>query len=502
MKKTIFLITILAIFLLPAFVFAAEGDCGYEGGISGQFISSTKSSSVFKYQEVIFITGKPVVLAGTLTVKKKTSNNTESDTYTYSLSDSNKDTLARTVTLVNQITNQGNKTAKTTSLDSKYYEVILLNGKTYTLSNYSFTKSSIVDTRPGASYFAGNIQAVKTYTLNGSPNVTITLKLNGNNNTMNQFSGYTQYWSSGEVQINNYDINYEDTSNTANPIIWNGNAKVKLSSTSTTDLKYVQNYPDEISFLGDYIESKSAVSKLIYETNMPEFDKDGLPTDRIITKRGSFQLRTFPIQESLAAQDLSSIRGHWAADDINRLYSLGIYDDDPSIFIPDQYMARAEFAKALSKAVNITDTNTTTTKTKTKTVSPYLDVPVNDPYFNYIQQLTSKGVLTGFSDGNFHPYDTITRAQAVQAFVQALGLEGVVKDQYPVTIFKDNDEIPTWAIQSVEAAYKIGLIQGDSGYFRPNDNLTKAEAAVLLNRLIDYMRTEMAKSYSDEILNY
>lgn len=501
MKRIIlFLLMVFVVLVTPVFTYAAEGGSGYEGGISGQILSSTKTSSVYKYQEVVFITGRPVILNGTLTIKKKISKSTEADTYNYSLSDANKNTLNRAVTLSTQITNNGDEITKATSISGKYSEIIVINGKTYTLSNYSLTKSSVVDTKPGVSYFAGNIYAVKTYTVSDSPNVIITLKLNDNNNKMNQFSGYDQNWSSGEVQVNNYDIRYEGTSSNG-PVIWNGNAKVKLSSTSTTDLKYVQNYPDEISFGGDYIKSQSAVGKLTYETNMPEFDKDGLPTDRIVTKKGSFQLNTFPTQESLVAQDLSAIRGHWAVDDINKLYSLKIYDDDPSIFIPDQYMSRAEFAKALSKAANIIDISTTK-KTKSKIVSPYEDVPVNDPYFTYIQQLTLKKVLSGFSDGNFHPYDTITRAQAVEAFIKVLGLEEVAKDKYPVTIFKDNDDIPTWSLRSIAAAYKIGIIKGDGGYFRPNQNITKAEAAALLNRLIDYMRKDMAKSYSDKILNY
>lgn len=500
MKRILILIVIIfAALLVPNFTFAAEGDCGYEGGISGQILTSTKTNTDFQYQEVVFITGKPVVLKGKLSIKKKIAKDTETNTYTYDLSDVNKNSLKRTVTLLTQITTQGEKVTKATSISGKYTETIVLDGKTYTLSNYNLAKSSVADTRPGVNYFAGNIQAIKTYTLSGSPNITITLKLNNNNNK-NQFSGYSQNWSSGEVQINNYSIRYESIT-TDGSVVWNGNAKIKLSSTATTDLKYVHNYPDEISFGGDYIQSWSSVSKLTYETNMPEFDKDGLPTDRIVTKKGKFQLNAFPTQKSLVVHDLSSIRGHWAAEDITKLYSLGIYDEDPDILIPDQYMSRAEFAKALSKTANITDVSTTK-NIKTKVVSPYEDVPVSDPYFTYIKLLTSKGVLKGFDDGNFHPYDTITREQAVAAFINVLGLEEVVKDKYPVTIFKDNDEIPTWSIRSIAAADKIGIIKGDSGYFRPNANIKKAEAAALIIRLIDYMRKDMAKSYSDKILNY
>lgn len=50
--------------------------------------------------------------------------------------------------------------------------------------------------------------------------------------------------------------------------------------------------------------------------------------------------------------------------------------------------------------------------------------------------------------------------------------------------YKDEAQIPAWAKAAVDAAAEKGLMKGDDdGNFRPNDPVTRAELAVVLNRL-------------------
>lgn len=52
------------------------------------------------------------------------------------------------------------------------------------------------------------------------------------------------------------------------------------------------------------------------------------------------------------------------------------------------------------------------------------------------------------------------------------------------TKFKDDADIPSWAKEAVYDAKEKGLMLGDTdGNFRPNDPLTRAEAAVLISKL-------------------
>jgi N-acetylmuramoyl-L-alanine amidase len=85
-KNSIFISTIVLvltfILFIPLDVHARHGDSGYEGGISSGII---EGKTTLDYKEVSFITGKPVELEGTLTIRKSSRNDTITTTYTYNL---------------------------------------------------------------------------------------------------------------------------------------------------------------------------------------------------------------------------------------------------------------------------------------------------------------------------------------------------------------------------------------------------------------------------------
>ncbi|MDR2939313.1 MAG: S-layer homology domain-containing protein, partial [Clostridiales bacterium] len=76
-------------------------------------------------------------------------------------------------------------------------------------------------------------------------------------------------------------------------------------------------------------------------------------------------------------------------------------------------------------------------------------------------------------------------------------------DPTPITPFVDDSNIVDWAKQEIYAANRIGLISsGTDGRIRPLDSISKAEGAALINRLIDYMRVDMQKDYTENIVNF
>ena len=94
----------------------------------------------------------------------------------------------------------------------------------------------------------------------------------------------------------------------------------------------------------------------------------------------------------------------------------------------------------------------------------------------------------------------LVRAQALVIIVRMLGLESMAQRQYADYIFNDNDDIPSWARSSV-LSEKIGLVRGnENNELKPNEVLTKAEAATLINNLLIYMRNDMVKDYTEKII--
>ena len=82
--------------------------------------------------------------------------------------------------------------------------------------------------------------------------------------------------------------------------------------------------------------------------------------------------------------------------------------------------------------------------------------------------------------------------------LKAIGLERLglaTGDAY--TPFVDDNQISPWAKSSIYAASKIGLITPSNGYIFPTKPVTKAECAAFLDQLINYLRYDLQKDYSD-----
>ncbi|PKM56771.1 MAG: S-layer homology domain-containing protein, partial [Firmicutes bacterium HGW-Firmicutes-3] len=54
----------------------------------------------------------------------------------------------------------------------------------------------------------------------------------------------------------------------------------------------------------------------------------------------------------------------------------------------------------------------------------------------------------------------------------------------------------SWAKKEIMAGYKLGIIKGDElGRVKPKQWISKSEAAAIVNRLIDYLRSDIGEDY-------
>ena len=505
--------------ILPVCIYAREGDCGYEGGISAlQPVTGTSAAAgktSFEYQELSFITGEPVLLKGTLQISKTLRQGVISATYTYSLQNADKGmTLSRTLVMDTKLTKKDNgQTIEETSFSKLPSESIKTGTSTYTLKSYNFTRTNVIDPKPAVNYFAGNTWSKKVYTTGTGTNIsTVTLEITGN------FYGYDHYWGNAEVEVFNYTVQSESR-NGDKTDKWGGTASVTLSSTTTKLLKYVKNAPDEISFEGGFIQTQDSSTVAEYKTKLPVFDSNGVSTDKLEDKSGSLKVETFPSESRLPVPNLNHLRGHWAEEDVKELYSLEVLKGEDSGFEPEGYMTRGEFSSAVIQAAReVPPDPAFTTKTaavaaaaaqgtrtgaaKQQTLA-FVDVPVGSKYYNDLENAYKRGILVGRGESTFKPDDPINVADAITVFIRALGLENMASSPNAVTTFKDNDSIPAYARNAAYVAEKIGLVRGDDrGFLNPGEKLTKARAAAMLNRLIKYMREGILKDYRERVINY
>lgn len=148
-------------------------------------------------------------------------------------------------------------------------------------------------------------------------------------------------------------------------------------------------------------------------------------------------------------------------------------------FCPQNNITRAEFAKIIVSAFDL--------KGEGKT---FVDVDETKWYASFISKAADNGIVNGNDKGEFNPESNITREDAIVMLsrtADALNIEYL-----GIREFYDAGDISLYAKAPVGRFYKNGVIVGNNGYFRPKDNITRAEAAQMIYNIINDMRSRLA----------
>lgn len=107
-------------------------------------------------------------------------------------------------------------------------------------------------------------------------------------------------------------------------------------------------------------------------------------------------------------------------------------------------------------------------------------------YEEPIQILQALEIMIGDGDGNFRPDDTIKRSEVAKIGVLAMGLGSAAESAKGETIYSDVG-LEHWANGYINVATAQGLIIGyEDGTFRPDNEITYAEAMTILVRAMGY----------------
>ena len=99
----------------------------------------------------------------------------------------------------------------------------------------------------------------------------------------------------------------------------------------------------------------------------------------------------------------------------------------------------------------------------------------------YIEYGIEQGYISGYEDGTFLPNKTVTRAEFSKMINSAVKMTstGDAKGEFNDVSSKD------WYFAEVKKAENAGYITGyEDGTFRPNNSITRQEAAVILSRIV------------------
>ncbi|MGI6605164.1 MAG: S-layer homology domain-containing protein [bacterium] len=495
---------------------AAAGLAGLDGGIS----ADAGISGSVKYQEVVFVTGEPVVLSGSVSIRPgRPRGNSEETTYNYRLDNPEVGvSLDRQLTLRTTWVETGKQVTAQTEI-SRVRETITVGRTRYSLDPDSsvWSRSTVTVAEPAVSYRAGNLEGRRVYTINRGEGQVV-VEFSGDS------TGYEHSWGQVEVQSIYGTVSQkrtwtvqEDTTDEEGRRVrqqvtrssdWSGTFTCQVSHSTKFDLQYVSNQPTQISFAGGYLETETKEGILWVSYDLPRLNAVGEVSGRR-RNQGDFTLNLTgtPRTQRLPVPQYQDVHGRWSSADIMLLGSLGAWNWERQYYHPTTPVNRSEFAQVLACALRLELEEQTADRLlpgqmePEPPVSPYRDVTTTDPVWPYVKAVSKRGIMEGVAPGYFGAQTIVTRAQAVTAFIRALGFENLGPGNHYATGFSDDSEIPLWARNSFSVARDIGLISGDSfGRARPNVYLTREEAATMLARFVRYLQKDILKDYRDRIL--
>lgn len=167
------------------------------------------------------------------------------------------------------------------------------------------------------------------------------------------------------------------------------------------------------------------------------------------------------------------LNGHgWARAAITRLDEKGIVNDIGAFgFGPGENITRGELAMFLVRTLGLTG----------NAADNFADVDPDAEYAKEIAIGKANGILQGVGDNKFNPEANITRQDLMTMIGRGLALSG----EADLSAFSDSGLVADYALQHVKSMIASGLIQGNAdGTLNPLGNTTRAEAAVIMHRIL------------------
>ncbi len=182
----------------------------------------------------------------------------------------------------------------------------------------------------------------------------------------------------------------------------------------------------------------------------------------------------------------SDLGTHWASNSILLLANKFIVEGRTTTkYEPNKPITRGEFAMFIARGLGLSGDKTA--------AGAYSDLNTSTALAAYIGAVSKAGIVTGNSDGTFKPNSFITRQEAAAMLNRAATYAGATVslpqsvDTY-LQRFKDRKQIGTWAKQDVAKSVYTGFMTGvTSTTFVPQANTTRAEAAIMIQRMLTYV---------------
>lgn len=175
----------------------------------------------------------------------------------------------------------------------------------------------------------------------------------------------------------------------------------------------------------------------------------------------------------------------WAKNAMEKMSVKGLikgYGDNT--FKPNASVSQLE-AVVMALRVLGWEEDARSSKYASKLVSKYKGGRLDPWAYGYVNVAYEKGILDEVDIMYFNPNSAAKRWEVAKYFVRALGKEDIAEDHMRDKLdFKDYSAIPVGAVGYIYVMNDLGLMVGNAnGTFNPNGAVSRAEMAVLLERI-------------------
>jgi trimeric autotransporter adhesin len=157
-----------------------------------------------------------------------------------------------------------------------------------------------------------------------------------------------------------------------------------------------------------------------------------------------------------------------SAPAIEALVKAGVIKGYPDGFHPREEISRQHAAVMFVRALQLPTDNVADPGFK--------DVPTTHPYYKEIAAATAAGYFN--KADNFNPTGNFTRGQSASVIVRAYDLEGDKTSPFTDLAGSGHED-------AIGIMYNLGLAKGVGNAYKPNDNVTREQFAMLLHRTIE-----------------
>ena len=137
-------------------------------------------------------------------------------------------------------------------------------------------------------------------------------------------------------------------------------------------------------------------------------------------------------------------------------------------FRPDNNITREEVAAIMARAFN---------HKVYSTIKAFTDVPTTNWAHNYITACANKGIIKGYTDGTFKPYNNITRAELYAMTYRAMEIS---EDEKALFVPKEYKKDDSWEKNYIAGLVRLKMLE-DMDDRDADEYATRAEVVYLVN---------------------